>query len=127
MADEQFQIRVKSAAVNFTGHPMLMRGMYVLCRNIYEIAGVVPVITSMWDQRHGKNSLHYIGCAVDVRSHYLNEAEKEEVLIQTRSDLDDEYDLILHPKGEPSEHFHLEWDAGKYDREAAVRASLGIS
>lgn len=122
-----FQIRVKNASVNFTGHPMLLRGLFTLCKIIHEVAGVVPVVTSMWDQRHSRESLHFIGCAVDVRSHYLTDEEKDEVLARASRKLGDEYDLILEGEGEPHEHFHLEWDKGKYDREASIRAAWGIA
>lgn len=123
------QIRLKSGAVNMVGHPRLMMGLLVLCETIYnETDGrVIPVVTSMWDQQHGENSLHYIGCAVDVRSHGLTEAEKDEVLEVARAELGDEYDLLLHPRGAPSEHFHLEWDMGKHNRKQTLRQALGAT
>lgn len=123
----EFQIRMKSGEVNMVGHPMLMRGLYVLCKTIYDVSGQVPVITSIWDQSHETNSLHYIGCAGDVRSHYLTESQKEAVLVHARDALGSDYDLLLHPRGEPSEHFHLEYDAGKVNRERTIREAMGAA
>lgn len=122
-----FQIRIKSDDVNLVGHPRLMHGLVVLCRVIYDVTNgrVIPVITSVWDQLHSEESLHYIGCAGDVRSHYLSEEEKDEVLEKARRELGDEYDLLLESRYTPNEHFHLEWDVGKYDREEAIRQALG--
>ena len=122
-----FQIRVKSDDVNLQGHPRLMHGLVVLCETIYDVTNgrVIPVITSVWDQTHGENSLHYIGCAGDVRSHYLNDEEKQQVLDQARAELGREYDLLLEGWGSPNEHFHIEWDVGKHDRVEAIREALG--
>lgn len=121
-----FQVRFKNAAVNANAHPELWRGLYELCVAIYEIAGVLPVVTSIWDQRHSSVSLHYIGCAADVRSKTLAGPQKRKVLQRVQNKLGDDFDLILEAEGEPGEHFHLEFDAGKYDRKQAVRRAWGI-
>lgn len=126
MSKPVFQIHYKSGAVNALMHPRLAWGLYVLCEAIYDIAEVIPVVTSVWDQSHGEVSLHYIGCAADVRSKNLTKSQKQKVLLTVQDKLGDEFDLILEADGEPHEHFHLEWDAGKFDRRAAVQAAMGV-
>lgn len=122
-----FQIRFKNASVNATAHPELWRGLYELCVAIYEISDTIPVITSIWDaDAHSSVSLHYIGCAADVRSKTLNSRHKSKVLQTVQSKLGSDFDLILEAEGEPHEHFHLEFDAGKYDRKQAIRRAWGI-
>lgn len=121
-----FQVRFKNAAVNANAHPELWRGLYELCVAIHDVAEEIPVITSIWDQRHSSISLHYIGCAADVRSKTLNSRHKTKVLERVQNSLGEDFDLILEAEGEPNEHFHLEFDVGKYDRKEAVRRAWGI-
>lgn len=121
-----FQVRFKNASVNARGHPELWRGLYELCVAIHEVGDEIPVITSMWDQRHSPVSLHYVGCAADVRSKTLTGSQKRKVLQRVQNRLGDDFDLILEAEGEPGEHFHLEVDVAKFDRKQAVRRAWGI-
>lgn len=122
-----FQVRFKRGApIVATMHPELAHGLFTLCRLIHEETGKVPVVTSVWDQAHSDVSLHYIGCAVDVRSKHLSREEKQKVLHLARSRLGEDYDLLLEAEGEPGEHYHLELDSAKYDRHQAVRRAWGI-
>lgn len=112
----------KGPEVNALAHPKLWIGLCTLVETIYEVSGEKAIVTSMWDQEHADDSLHYCGCAADVRSHTLNEDQKDLVLRRVRTALSTEYDIIIEFRGGSNEHFHLEWDKGKYDRRGALRA-----
>lgn len=120
------QVRFKNEKVIPLMHPQLARGLWILCETIHAETGKVPVITSIWDQTHSDVSLHFIGCAADVRSKNLNSDEKDRVLHKTKSQLGTEYQLILEGEGQPREHYHLEWDQGKFDRSKSIREAFGF-
>ena len=69
------------------------------------------VITSAADGTHKQGSFHYKDLALDLRSHDLpNEQVKLEVLQALKDALGENYDMILENLGNPSEHFHIEFD-----------------
>lgn len=119
------QVRFKSGRVIPLMHPMLARGLWMLCEIIHSETGKVPVVTSIWDQTHSDVSLHFIGCAADVRSKTLSNEEKDRVLMRAISTLGDEYDLLIEDPDGPNEHFHLEWDKGKFNRSKSIREAFG--
>jgi hypothetical protein len=69
------------------------------------------VITSVSDGTHSRNSRHYFGEAVDVRSkNFHSRAAKLLFLRRVLNRLGPGYQGILEGEGTPNEHFHLEYD-----------------
>jgi len=76
-----------------------------------QLAGVELVITSGRDGEHQKNSLHHVGCAVDIRIRRLTPAGKRRLCQHLKLLLDARgYDVVLE-----SDHLHIEWDPKKGD------------
>lgn len=102
-------MRIKPG-VNMTGiKPEMVPAMLALAR-IFDLHGVVPVITSALDGRHGRGSLHYAGLAIDVRSKNLPDgAVKLAVLQAIKDDLGAQYDVLLEAVNQDNEHYHIEF------------------
>ena len=62
-------------------------------------------ITSVTDGKHSKNSLHYEGLAIDLRTRYFNGAQKKRIAELLRQKLTDEFDVVLERT-----HIHIEHD-----------------
>ena len=74
-------------------------------RGVWEEMGYqVLIITSLNDGRHGKGSLHPLGCAFDVRKWNLREEHRAKAVNLLTKKLGKEYDVILE-----STHIHVEW------------------
>lgn len=67
------------------------------------------VVTSLGDGKHGEESLHPKGLAVDLRSKHLPSGLKQTILQALRIALP-QCDILLEYEGQPNEHYHLEWD-----------------
>ena len=63
------------------------------------------VITSANDSKHGPNSLHYKGQALDLRTRHLNEQGLQAVFHKLKEALGSQFDVVLE-----SDHIHLEYD-----------------
>ncbi len=90
--------------VRITGiRPELMVGM-MAAQKVYDGLGYDLVVTSAVDGKHSPTSLHYSGCAIDLRTRHM----AVNVAIQARDKiaaaLPDDFDVILEPS-----HIHLEW------------------
>jgi hypothetical protein len=66
------------------------------------------VVTSLNDGRHGVNSWHFKGRAVDLRVH--NVGNPEELFEIIRDELGDDFDVLLEGEGLPNAHIHIEYD-----------------
>jgi hypothetical protein len=62
------------------------------------------VITSLNDSNHSKTSLHYSGCAADLRSRYFENPEQIAVDLRNRLGNNPDYDVVVE-----KDHIHLEW------------------
>lgn len=84
---------------------------YVIVKDIFASRFLPCVITSANDSRHGANSWHYKGRALDFRTKYaaLNGHEAE-LLAEIREALGDEFDVVLESVGTENEHIHIEYD-----------------
>lgn len=69
-------------------------------------------ITSGNDGVHLPESKHYIGEALDFRTHGLREQGVDPTLLveKIRTALGDNYDVLLEYLNAPSEHIHAEYD-----------------
>ena len=63
------------------------------------------VITSANDSKHGPNSLHYKGQALDLRTRHMNGQGLQAVYHKLKEELGEQFDVVLE-----SDHIHLEWD-----------------
>ncbi len=76
-----------------------------VARQVYSALDKAVVITSGIDGSHRKDSLHYVGKALDLRTRHLTHDEKNEVRDEMRAKLGDNYDVVLE-----SDHLHVEYD-----------------
>lgn len=83
----------------------------VVVNELYKKRGLECVVTSANDSKHMKGSLHYVGQALDFRTHYqaLNGLE-----IGLRNEIKEclgpDFDVVLEGVATPNEHIHIEWD-----------------
>lgn len=63
------------------------------------------VITSASDGKHGPNSLHYNGQALDLRTRHINGQGLQLVVDKLKEALGSQFDVVLE-----SDHIHLEYD-----------------
>ncbi len=63
------------------------------------------VITSGSDSKHGPNSLHYSGQALDLRTNNLPPQAVQSIVDRLKEALGAQFDVVLE-----SDHIHLEWD-----------------
>lgn len=73
--------------------------------NIYKRHNTTLVITAGLDGKHKKNSLHYVGLAIDIRIWAFDAATLPAVLQEIRAELGKDYDVVLEKT-----HFHIEYD-----------------
>lgn len=74
------------------------------------------VITSVSGGWHSKNSRHYFGQAVDVRSKNFPHTAKRVFLQRVLTRLGEGYTGLLEGEGSPNEHFHIQWSGGPRKR-----------
>lgn len=63
------------------------------------------VITSANDSKHGPNSLHYKGQALDLRTRHLNGQGLQSVYHKLKESLGEQFDVVLE-----ADHIHIEFD-----------------
>ncbi len=62
------------------------------------------VITSANDSKHGPNSLHYKGQALDLRTRHMNEQGLQAVFHKLKEALGEQFDTVLE-----ADHLHIEF------------------
>jgi len=80
---------------------------YVICEPILKAHGQPAVITSLCDGRHSRQSRHYIGMAMDLRTRDLEANDKRKVADLIADALGDEYFVLLEDT-----HLHLQFNGG---------------
>ena len=76
----------------------------IVAEQIYKKFGAECVITAGTDGKHMEGSLHYKGCALDLRT--FNVAGKElQVKVALQQALGKDYDVVLE-----KDHVHVEYD-----------------
>lgn len=88
-------------------HEILMVIWRAVAATWYNYFGLdlIPVVTSVCDGRHMKNSKHYEGMATDVRSKNLSSEEGEMVCQYLRKILGRDFDVVIE-----TTHIHIEYD-----------------
>jgi len=85
-----------------------LRPETILALNIIEgafkDAGYDCVLTCGMDGKHSKGSLHYAGCAVDLRISNVPPEKREALKLEMANRLGADFDVILE-----GDHFHVEY------------------
>lgn len=76
----------------------------IVIETIYSKWGKELVITEATGGKHGRASLHYVGLAIDIRTNYFTDEEKELVARDLREALGENYDVIVE-----ASHIHIEF------------------
>jgi hypothetical protein len=93
--------------VQLTGLKPVMRNVLIIADHIWERYGQELVITSGLDGSHSSSSLHYYGYALDLRTRYFNDEEKESVYKELKNALkaiNHNYRVIMS-----TTHIHTEY------------------
>jgi len=69
-----------------------------------DVANANLVVTEVTGGKHGRGSLHYVGQAADLRSRDLTREQQNNVVLELRERLGENYDVILEPT-----HIHVEF------------------
>lgn len=77
----------------------------LICTAVYIHAGQQITVTSICDGVHSKNSLHYKGLAVDLRTRDLKGITANQLAVRLRKALGNEYDVVVE-----KDHIHVEYD-----------------
>jgi hypothetical protein len=83
----------------------------------YGQAGAECIVTSATDGEHKADSLHYVGLAVDLRTHHVAPSKQAALLARLRDVLEPlGFELILEDEHGPNEHLHVEHDPDHTNR-----------
>lgn len=97
-------MQIKDGVI-MTGIQLEMRKVLITANKLWKEFGEELVITAALDGTHSAGSLHYYGYAVDLRSRYFSEDDKQAIAARLQSELGSDYDVIVH-----SSHIHVEYD-----------------
>ena len=69
------------------------------------------VVTSTYDSKHKKNSLHYEDKAIDIRGNNISDKAMKNLADKLRNKLGNDYDVIpeFFPKNPARDHIHIEY------------------
>ncbi len=101
-------VRLKHSVRSIALRPELMLGL-VVSDSVYRQHGTECVVTSLNDSHHAQTSLHYAGCAADIRTRNLPPNVKQTVRDEIKERLTVDYDVVLEGVGTPNEHIHIEY------------------
>lgn len=99
------KIKDKSVRVDF--HQSIWAALFQLDLISMQLTGKQIVITSGSEEgtKHGITSLHYAGCAVDIRSKHYTEAQVAQIIAKFKSDFNTpDFDIIYE-----GNHIHIEY------------------
>jgi hypothetical protein len=92
--------------VDLRGLAPQMAIAYCIALDVYrEKVGAHCVITSGSDGKHGPNSLHYSGKALDLRTNSLRPEQVHPVYVSLKTALGTQFDVVLE-----DDHIHVEFD-----------------
>jgi hypothetical protein len=97
-------MKIKNSVSALGVKPEIMLAI-IVAERAYQSHGYELVITSLTDGKHSRTSLHYAGCAVDLRTRNLaNDQVVQTIANEIREGLNDEFDVVVE-----STHIHIEW------------------
>lgn len=98
------RILLKDETIDINGLDAVMLYPLMCAARVWQRQGVRNVvITSARDGEHMKNSKHYDGHALDLRTRTLPDPKLAAELLQNK--VGDQYDVVLE-----SDHIHVEFD-----------------
>ncbi len=83
--------------------PEMLLGI-IIAKSIYDKWGKELVITEITGANHSFASLHYSGNAVDIRTNYFTDLEKDLVAKDLKEALGENYDVVVEKT-----HIHIEF------------------
>ncbi len=86
---------------------------HTIVASVFDDHGQDCVVTSANDSKHGRNSLHFSGSALDYRTHHLEEPVRTVIVRQLKDVLGVDFDVLLEGVGTPNEHIHVEYQPEK--------------
>ncbi len=100
------------AGVSLAGLVPQMNVALQVAHEIYAGHDADVVVTSGMDGRHSKTSLHYSGCALDLRTRNLDNPEVQgpEIAAELKAALGIDYDVLFE-----GDHIHMEWQPRRRD------------
>jgi hypothetical protein len=98
-------MRIKSGVVLWDMEPYLVDVFDLIDDVTRMIAGRDAVITSGREGKHSEGSLHYRGCAVDLRTWGMTPSVQREYVEVLSEVLGDDFDVVLELT-----HVHVEYD-----------------
>lgn len=79
------------------------------------------IVTSANDSKHGANSLHYKGKALDLRTKHIRDSiTKVAIVNKLKESLGPQFDIVLESVGLDNEHLHIEFDPKEPERAEQV-------
>lgn len=98
-------MRLKDSSVNVIGLRPEMLLAIMICKEVYAEERTELVITSINDGVHSLTSLHYSGCAIDLRTrNFKSKAHAKNVADKINDRLTIDYDVVAE-----ADHIHLEY------------------
>ena len=88
--------------------PQVVLAAFIVGR-IYDSYRCDCVVTSGNDSKHGANSLHYRGRALDFRTKNYT-GDKQALRDEIKEALGEEFDVLLEDPDGDNEHLHVEYD-----------------
>ena len=105
-------IRLKPGTKVKDLHSEMVLAIHIVDR-IYEANGAFETwVTSALDGIHEDYSPHYLGRAVDFRTHNVDPTKLGGLQLAISEALGAEYQVLLEYKGLPNEHLHVQSDRG---------------
>jgi len=104
---------ILKSSVDLRGLQPQMALAYTIAATCYAKHGYTCTITSASDSRHGPNSLHYCGKALDIRTRDVREQARPLLRDEIKEALGPQFDVVLE-----SDHLHVEFDPKDPPRES---------
>lgn len=96
--------------INDNTSPQILIAL-MIADSVWQKSGHELTVTACADGIHKKDSLHYVGKAVDIRTKDLEDHNTKIGLIKRlRERLTEDFDLVFEDEGKSNEHLHLEYD-----------------
>ena len=97
-------MRLKDSTVSLEGASWHIWLAAIITEAVLKKYGSELVLTSVNDGKHMDDSLHYKGCAFDVRTWHISGREMQ-VITDLKRELGPDYDVVLE-----KDHLHIERD-----------------
>lgn len=103
-------MRLKDNSIDLNGFKAEMQFAIAILLTVERLLDIEFRVTSVADYKHGRNSEHYKGFALDFGSKEFGLEKAEKILKMIKERINTEYTIILENKGGVREHFHFEYD-----------------